>query len=196
MWAKADLASVAREASAVLGRTVRRLIRYVGRPPLANDRLQKLDDGRVMVRFKRPWNDGTSAVIFDGVTLLERLAALVPQPRSHRVVYTGVFASAAAWRSEVVPEPPAEAERRALHPPCRPPPEKPTPRRWIPWADLLWRVFQVPDALDCPRCGHRMVVHAVLQGFWVTRRVLASLKLPHALPVAAPSRAPPLFAIA
>jgi hypothetical protein len=33
------------------------LCKYILRPPLANDRLQILDDGAVRLEFKRPWSD-------------------------------------------------------------------------------------------------------------------------------------------
>jgi hypothetical protein len=49
--------------------------------------------------------------------LVERLAALVPQPGSHLVLYHGVLAGRHAWRSEVVPEPPqtvAQEDESAL----------------------------------------------------------------------------------
>ena len=39
-------------------------------------------NGRVVYGLKRPWRDGTSAVSFDPLTFIERLAALVPHPRA------------------------------------------------------------------------------------------------------------------
>lgn len=56
------------------------LIRYVARPPIANDRLAILPDGRIAYTFKKRWRDGSAAVVFDPLTFLERLAALVPRP--------------------------------------------------------------------------------------------------------------------
>jgi len=168
-----------------------RLIRYVARPPLARDRLTEMEDGRYLVRFKRAWDDGTSAVIFDGVTLLERLSALVHPPGSHRVVYAGVFGSASKWRAEVVPPKP-ERERHPLHAGHGSAPE-PSWARWIPWRDLLWRVFSV-EPRRCPNCERLMGVHAVVMGFWATRRVLSCLGLPTTPWAPAPSRAPPQLA--
>jgi hypothetical protein len=34
------------------------LCRYLARPPIANDRLQELPDGRLALRFKQAWRDG------------------------------------------------------------------------------------------------------------------------------------------
>ncbi|MBK8100033.1 MAG: transposase [Planctomycetes bacterium] len=81
------------------------LIRYVARPPIAEDRLSILPDGRVAYAFKKRWRDGSMSVVLDPLTFLERLAALVPRPRKKPVNYFGVFAPAAAWRPRVVPTP-------------------------------------------------------------------------------------------
>jgi len=36
-----------------------RLCRFVARPPLASERLSRLDDGRVLYRLERRWRDST-----------------------------------------------------------------------------------------------------------------------------------------
>ena len=60
----------------------RRLLRYVLRPPLAEDRLMALPDHRVRLTLKRPWADGTHALEMDALALLARLASSVPPPRA------------------------------------------------------------------------------------------------------------------
>jgi hypothetical protein len=80
------------------------MIRYLLRPPVANERLRLLPDGRVACALKKRWRDGTSAVVLDPLTFLERLAALVPRPRKKLINYYGMFASAASYRHRVVPE--------------------------------------------------------------------------------------------
>ena len=64
------------------GRT--RLLRYVMRPPLAQDRLAVLPDYRVWLTLKRPWSAGTYALDMDALALLARLASAVPPPKQHR----------------------------------------------------------------------------------------------------------------
>jgi hypothetical protein len=94
-----------------------RLCRYLARPALARPRLGELPDGRVWLELKTPWSDGTASLTFTAEELVERLAALVPQPGSHLVLYHGVLAGRHAWRSEVVPEPPqtvAQEDESAL----------------------------------------------------------------------------------
>ena len=137
----------------------------------------------MMVRFKRAWANGTAAVILTGVELLERLAALVPRPRAQRVLYGGILAPAAAWRALVVPKRPGERRSPGKHKHGK----KDSP--YIKWKDLLYRVFGV-DPFICHACGGRMRIHAVVKGFWATRRVLGCLRISPSAP--APSRAPPL----
>jgi Putative transposase len=38
------------------------LCRYILRPPLVNERLYLLADGRVTVELKRPWSDGKRSI--------------------------------------------------------------------------------------------------------------------------------------
>ena len=68
-------------------RRLERLCRYAARPPLATDRLESLSDGALLYRLKRRWRDGTTAILFEPLELIERLAALIPAPRTHLVKY-------------------------------------------------------------------------------------------------------------
>ena len=72
------------------GNGLERMARYLARPPIATDRLARLQDGRLELRLKRPWRDGTIAFRYTPHELLERLVALVPRPRRHLTRYHGV----------------------------------------------------------------------------------------------------------
>jgi hypothetical protein len=141
-----------------------RMARYLARPPIANDRLTRLDDGRLQLELKRPWRDGTTAFAFTPHELIERLVALVPRPRAHLTRYFGVFAPAFAERSEIVPSDARSDRDRA---PAKPAPPngatRPPFRRRYPWASLIWRVF-LQDVLECARCHGRMTIVAALTG--------------------------------
>jgi Putative transposase/Transposase zinc-binding domain len=82
---------------------IERMARYLARPPIATDRLSRLDDGRLELQLKRPWRDGTTAFVLTPHELIERLVALVPRPRAHLTRYFGVFAPAFAARAAIVP---------------------------------------------------------------------------------------------
>ena len=92
------------------------LTRYLARPPVATDRLTLLPDGRAALRFKRPFADGTEAVVFTPFELIERLLPLIPRPRKHTIRFHGILAPAAGHRSKVVPasEAPTPAKKN-LH---------------------------------------------------------------------------------
>jgi putative transposase len=81
----------------VVGREA--LLRYVLRPPLAQERLERQPDGLVRITLKRRYSDKTIAVDMDPLSLLCRLAMSVPPPRFHTVKYSGVLASASPWRT-------------------------------------------------------------------------------------------------
>jgi Putative transposase len=80
------------------------LCRYILRPPLANERIRLMPDGSVTVEFKRPWSDGTRSIGLEPKALISRLAAIVPPPRRHVTVYSGVLASNSKWRQFVIPK--------------------------------------------------------------------------------------------
>jgi len=57
------------------------LCRYVLRRPLAQERLELAADGKIVLRLRRPWQDGTRAIGFEPLEFLEKLAAMIPKPR-------------------------------------------------------------------------------------------------------------------
>jgi hypothetical protein len=80
-----------------------RLCRYAARPAVATERLSESSDGRLLYRLKRPWRNGTAAVIFEPQDFLAKLAALVLAPRVHLVRFHGILGPAAAWRALIIP---------------------------------------------------------------------------------------------
>jgi hypothetical protein len=149
------------------------------RPPIANDRLVKRDDGRFELRLKRAWSDGTTHLAFDGPEFVARLAALVPPPRVHQIRYHGVFAPRAKLRPKLVRavvDGSHEAHGCAdAHPSAK--------RVHLPWAKLLARVFAV-DVLACPRCADgRLQRIAFITTTPAIRAILESVGLSTAPPV-------------
>jgi hypothetical protein len=155
------------------------LCRYVFRPPLAENRLRRLADGRVRLELKRAWSDGTTRLLFEPVEFLEKLAALTPRPEVNLVLYHGVLAPHARWRAEVVayrradigsaPDPNAAAAEAGRG-------RAGSPRYWT-WAALMRRAFDV-DVLRCPRCTGRVQLIATIEDPAVIHRILAHLGLP------------------
>jgi len=170
-------AAVSLRASDRVG--LERLCRYLTRPPLATERLSLQEDGRVRYRFRRPWRDGTTGIVLHPHELIERLAALVPRPRTHLLTYHGILAPAAGWRNAVVPAREQEGEggesaaRCVSRSAARAAGMKRVRRPRTLWAELLLRVYG-HDVLQCP-CGGRRSVLTFLSDPAVIAKILAHL---------------------
>ena len=124
--------------------------------------------------------------MFDPIEFMEKLAAITPRPAVNLLVYHGVLAPHARWRSPVVSSgrPAPDAHAPAAHASPR---TASAPGAW-PWAALMRRVFDL-DALACPRCGGRLRVIALVQDPAVVRTILAHIG--GARSTEAPGPAPP-----
>jgi hypothetical protein len=172
-----------------------RLLRYVLRPPLAQDRLAVLPDHRVRLTLKRPWSDGTYALEMDALALLARLASAVPPPKQHQTVYSGVLAAAAHWRPLIVPPALAAPSASAAPAPAaftkaaKPPPTGKR-CRYIKWAELLRLTFGL-TVDQCPACGGRMKLRALVRDPESIERFLRHQRMWSPPQGNAPQRAPP-----
>ena len=168
------------------------LLRYVLRPPLAQDRLEVRPDGLVRIALKRAYSDGTVAVDMDPLSLLCRLATSVPPPRFHTVKYAGVLAPASAWRARIAPR--AKAARALDETTKATTTERPkrAGTTYRPWAELLARTFAV-DVLECPKCHGRMKLIALVKDPRQISRFLTHLGEPTDPPRRAPNRGPPFW---
>jgi hypothetical protein len=176
------------------------LVKYILRPPVADEHLRLLPDDLVRIQLKRPFRDGTYAVDLDPLSLLTRLCAAVPPPRQHTIRYAGVLAAAAKWRAAIVPVPPSPDGDTALAPAAAPPangpgsaPAPPTHRsRYRPWIALLRRTFAL-DLRTCESCGGPTKVIALVTDPLEVARFLRHLGEPTDPPPLSPARAPPYF---
>mgnify|MGYP002634217134 CR=1 FL=1 len=160
-------------------KALQRLCRYLTRPVIAEERLQRLPDGRVAVKLKRP-RRGVERFIFQPVALLARLCALVPPPYFNLVRYFGPLSSASPLRRYAVPSPPEPTPQRPTAP------ERP---RRMTRADLLARVFGF-NVLACPCGGHFRPIAVITQPD-VIQAILAAMVLSNSTS----ARAPPQHSI-
>ncbi len=187
-----------------------RLLRYGLRAPFSQERLSRRPDGRVIYRMRRPWPNaqGATHLILEPLDFLRRLASLISFPYSHQVRYHGVFANRNRFRGMLPSPPPSRHAQEAASPETGalgdaggvsgggkgPTSMELSPRRCVPWAQLLRRVLHL-DALACPRCSTAsqtmpMIVLAFLTDPEVVGKILRHLGLPYCAPFIAPARSP------
>ena len=143
---------------------------------VATKRLSVDNRGRVVYRYKQPFRDGSTQVVFEPLDFMARLAALVPRPRLNLTRFHGVFAPNFKHRNRIVPRRPRPID--ADHPP--------TP---MTWAQRLRRVFAI-DIETCPECGGKLrVIACTRHGF---TRALLGLR-PNRTLVPACAEDPPLI---
>ena len=149
------------------------LCRYLLRPPVAQDRLRRMGDDRILLTLKTPWADGTRHLIFAPIELIEKLAALTPRPRINLILYHGVLAPHARWRARVVAYG-ALPGTAATAPDSDDDAASPAQPRHRAWANLMRRAFDL-DVLACPRCGGRLRLLGTIEDPAAIRAILDSL---------------------
>jgi hypothetical protein len=152
------------------------LLRYMGRPPISESRLSQAADGRIILKFKKAWSDGTAAIIMQPQEFLERLTSLVPPPRKNQIRYHGIFASNSKWREQIVPKQIQEVCDEAASTDG-----KKCPGSGMRWAKLLARVWGV-DVLSCPRCESQMQLISFISERKAIVDILESLQMATAPP--------------
>ena len=166
-----------------------KLCRYIARPPVSLQRLFRTDDGRIGYQLKKTWNDGTKAVSFSALELIEKLVALVPQPRAHLVRFHGVFAPNFKYRAQIVPNHVSELDLKldgAGKDKCR----HSNPEYRLSWSEMLKRVFKL-DVTTCSNCGGKLKVISTIMERKVIKQILTHLGLPDEPPAIWPARASP-----
>lgn len=167
-----------------------KICRYIARPAVSEERLSTNDRGEVIYKFKKPWDDGTTAIRMTPMELMEKLAALVPRPRVHLTRFHGVLGPHYKYRKQIVPQKPvaptltlAQAQSEVDKPPA------PAAKR-IAWARLLKRVFGI-DVSICPKCSGQIKIIAAIEDPKVIKKILDHMGIPSTAPRPHPARGPP-----
>ncbi len=139
-----------------------KICRYIERPAVSEERLSLNVRGEVVYKFKKLWDDGTTAIKMTQLEFIEKLVALVPIPRVHLTRFHGALGPHYKYRKQIVPikkEQPqlaiagTEADR-----------DKPaTSAKRTSWASLLKRVFNI-DISICPKCRGQIRIIAAIDG--------------------------------
>lgn len=201
-----------------------RLLRYCARPPFAMERLRKAGSELVYRCAKQHSEPGSlphnkRGVKADEITLtplelIERIAKLVPPPRTHRHRYFGVLApnsplrpavtalarDAAVKPAQVQAEPASTAAGEGALGVRSPLPTQTEPAQPVPpkrpahylWAVLMARIYEVFPLL-CPICGGQMHIIAFITHSADIRQILEHIGVETEPPHITPARGPPLW---
>ena len=162
---------------------LRKLVEYISRGPLSNERLEITESGQVRLKLKTAYSDGTSHLLFTPGEFIEKLSAIIPPPKSHLVKWSGVFAPNSPCRSKIVLKP-EEKKGRPVKSDCT----DQSPIKNSSWSKMLAKVFQV-DVTQCQHCkGEMSIVAAIIKPSEVAR-YLKHLGIEHE----PPARAPPIY---
>ena len=178
-----------------------RLLRYCARPPFALERIEQVNDERILYRLPKPQRDGRTALSLTPLELIDHLSALIPPPRLHRHRYHGVLAPNAPLRLAATAYG-RDADPDLAHPPpvaAAPPPSSPSaaapssrsPAHYL-WAMLLARLFESLP-LVCPNCGADMRIVAFITEAAPVQRILEHVGEPAQPPRISPARGPPAW---
>jgi Putative transposase/Transposase zinc-binding domain len=154
--------------------------RYIARPAVAEKRLSLLSNQNVMLKLKKPYSDGTTHLVFSPIEFLEKLAALVPPPRSHLTRFHGVLAPHSKVRAKIVPKAQEKQAKEESEVPAK-------KSNRISWAKLLKRVFSI-DVEKCQHCGGKLKIVAAIMETVTIEKILRHLGMPHKPPEIARSR--------
>ena len=170
--------------------SLERICRYIARPAVAEHRLSLSDSGEVIYKFKKPWDDGTSAIKLTQMEMMERLAALLPRPRVHLTRFHGVLGPHYKYRKLIVPKKKEEPNLEVAG--MSDDPEKPASPKRISWARLLKRVFNI-DVINCSKCQGKIKIIAAIEDPKIIKNILNHMGLPSTQPILQPARGPPLL---
>jgi hypothetical protein len=144
-------------------------------PPIAQERLVEVAGGKLRYLVKKPWSDGTVALVLEPLDLCARNASLIPPPRFRRIRYHGVLSFHAKLRSEVVPELEDSQPKQLAQLGHDTTILAPEPRK-KPWAWLPRHVVEI-DVSTYPRCGELQGPRAEARGHRVGKARVRAVPL-------------------
>jgi hypothetical protein len=162
--------------------SLRKLVEYISRGPLSNERLEITESGQVKLKLKTAYSDGTSHLLFTPGEFIEKLSAIIPPPKT-LVRWSGIFAPGSPYRKRVVLKPEVK-KGRSPKSTCT----EDIPLKNSSWSKMLAKVFRI-DVTKCQHCQGDMAILAAITNRSEVARYLKHLGIEHE----APARAPPLY---
>lgn len=168
-----------------------KICRYIARPAISEERLSLNARGEVIYKFKKPWDDGTTALKMTQMELMEKLAALTPRPRVHLTRFHGVLGPHYKYRKQIVPKKKEDPNLVAISSDGSTDKPKAASAKRISWARLLKRVFNI-DISVCAKCKGQIRIIAAIENPKVIKKILDHMGLPSSAPRLHPARGPPI----
>ncbi|MBK9522286.1 MAG: transposase [Rhodocyclaceae bacterium] len=187
-----------------------RLLRYCARPPFALEHLHQHDAEHVVYHNPKPHQGGPRELVLTPLELIDKIAALIPPPRTHRHRYYGVLAPNAPMRAAVTALAPlaispvgagvlcmAGCPLRGAPTPLKadtntaPESKSRAAARYL-WAMLLARIYEA-FPLNCPICHSQMRIIAFINDTTTLHKILNHLGESTESPKIAQARGPPLW---
>jgi len=156
------------------------LIKYIARGPFSNERIEITPEGKVMLKLKTAYSDGTTHLLLSFSEFIEKLVALIPRPKIHLVRWGGVFAPNSPLRKQIVLKPEIKKGFQFQEV------SEETVFKNSTWSKMLARVFKF-DMSKCPSCGGQVRFVGSVKDPGSIMRYLKHVGINHE----APSRAPP-----
>ncbi|MCX6107602.1 MAG: transposase [Proteobacteria bacterium] len=151
-----------------------KLIEYIARGPLSNERLEIMANGDVKLALKTPWANGITHLAFIPSEFIEKLVALIPPPRSHLVLWAGVFAPNSPYRKDITLRP--EIKKGFQFNNDAKKGEKKSQFKNYTWSKILAQVFKV-DVTKYDQCGGNLVKVCAVTDLMQARRYLKHVGL-------------------
>jgi hypothetical protein len=161
------------------------LCRYISRPPVSKHRLSLTQEGNIRYELKTPYRNGTTAMVFEPLDFISKLAALIPSPRVNLTRFHGVFAPHSNYRAGIINQP---RDNKSLE---KAVPTENEKQGAMKWAARLKRAFNI-DIKTCEACGGKVKVIACIDDPVAINKILIHLQFHPSNQIMLPgNRAPP-----
>ena len=150
-----------------------KLIEYMARGAISNERVEIQDNGNIRLKLKSPWRDGTSHLLFTPQEFLEKLSAIIPKRKYHLVTWHGILAPHAKLRKKIILNPENKKSKifdsKSKNDTHDDHADSRNPVKNSSWSKLLAKIFAI-DVSSCPHCQSPMeIVCAVMSRESISR---------------------------
>lgn len=154
----------------------------LARGAIAKERIILAGNGKVHLKLKNPYSDGTTHYEFTPEQFIKRIISLIPPPRQNFIRYFGVFGARHRNRGEITSKSSAKKTKsKTIKMVYR-----------TTWADLLKRVFKY-EVIYCDNCNEKLKLIATITSPVICKNILDHLNLDSEKVIVKSPRGPPIY---